>query len=147
MKEFSLGFEVRWADMDANRHMRHSAYNDYAAHLRVKLLKAIDLDLATMAKLNFGPVLFREETVFLRETGLGETISVDVKLQKTRRDGSRWTFVHEFFKENGKVAARLTVDGAWMDLEKRKLTALPEQFQQGLFEIPHTEDFCFEDKS
>lgn len=147
MKEFSLNFEVRWADIDANRHMRHSAYNDYAAHLRVKLLKEINLDLATMAELNFGPVLFREETVFLRETGLGETINVDVKLQKTRRDGSRWTFVHEFLKENGKVAARLTVDGAWMDLEKRKLTALPEQFQQSLFDIPHTEDFCFEEKA
>lgn len=147
MKEFSVKFEVRWADIDANRHMRHSAYNDYAAHLRVKLLKKINLDLATMAELNFGPVLFREETVFLRETGLGETISVDVKLHKTRRDGSRWTFVHEFLKENGKVAARLTVDGAWMDLEKRKLTALPEQFQQDLFAIPQTEDFSFEEKT
>ena len=146
MKEFSLEFEVRWADMDANRHMRHSAYYDYAAHLRVKLLKAINLDLATMAELNFGPVLFREETIFLREIGLGETISVDVQLQKARRDGSRWTFVHEFKKDNGKVAAKLTVDGAWLDLQKRKLTALPEQFHQDLFEIPQTADFCFTDK-
>jgi len=147
MREFSLSFEVRWADLDANRHMRHSAYNDYAAHLRVKLLKAINLDLATMAELNLGPVLFREETIFLREMGLGETISVDIKLQKARRDGSRWTFVHVFHKENGKDAARITVDGAWMDLQKRKLTALPEQFQQGLFDIPHTEDFAFEEKA
>lgn len=147
MQEFSLDFEVRWADMDTNRHMRHSAYNDYAAHLRVKLLKAIRLDLATMAKLHLGPVLFREETVFLRETGLGEIIRVDIELQKARRDGSRWTFVHVFRKENGKEAARITVDGAWMDLVERKLTTLPEQFQQGLLDIPRSGDFCFEDKT
>lgn len=146
MKEFSLVFEVRWADMDVNRHMRHSAYNDYAAHLRVKLLKEINLDLATMAELSLGPVLFREETVFFREMSLSEIICVDIKLKKARRDGSRWTFVHVFHKENGKDAAHITVDGAWMDLQKRKLTALPEQFQQALLDIPHTEGFCFEDK-
>lgn len=147
MKEFSLSFEVRWADIDANRHMRHSAYNDYAAHLRVKLLKAINLDLATMSELNFGPVLFREETVFLREASMGETITVDVKLQKTRPDGSRWTFVHQFQKENGKVAAMLTVDGAWMDLAKRKLIPLPEQYLQSIFEIPQTDDFSLEEQA
>lgn len=32
-------FEVKWADLDPNRHMRHSAYNDYAAHMRVKFLE------------------------------------------------------------------------------------------------------------
>ena len=145
MQEISFSFEVRWADMDANRHMRHSAYNDYAAHLRMKLLTAIKLDLARLAELNLGPVLFREETLFYRETGLGETISVDVKLQKARADASRWTFVHEFKKENGKVAARITVDGAWMDLATRKLTALPEQYRQSIFEIPQSDDFILEE--
>ena len=144
MGEFSFSFEVRWADVDANRHMRHSAYNDYAAHLRVKLLESIKLDMATMSKLELGPVLFREETVFLREAAMGEQMTVDVKLKKTRPGGSRWSFVHEFTKSDGKVAARITVDGAWMDLKKRKLTALPEQFHNSLFEIPRTDDFEIE---
>ncbi len=145
MQEFSFSFEVRWADIDANRHMRHSAYNDYAAHLRVKLLKAIDLDLARLAELNLGPVLFREETIFYRELNMGETICVDVKLQKTRPDGSRWTFVHEFKKQDDKIAARITVDGAWIDLTKRKLTTLPEQYRQNIFTIPHSDDFILEE--
>lgn len=34
-KEFYKEFQVIWADMDPNRHMRHTAYNDYAAQLRV----------------------------------------------------------------------------------------------------------------
>ncbi|MDH5445106.1 MAG: thioesterase family protein [Gammaproteobacteria bacterium] len=145
MDNFSMQFEVRWADVDANRHMRHSAYNDYAAHLRVKLLKAIDMDLVTMAKHNFGPVLFREETIFYRELNMGDVITVDARLQKTRPDGSRWTFVHSFTKPDGKLAATVTVDGAWMDLAKRKLTALPEQFLEKVFTIPQTEDFLCEE--
>ena len=141
----SMVFEVRWADTDSNRHMRHSAYNDYAAHLRVKLLISIKLDMASMAKQNFGPVLFREETIFHRETSLAETITVDVKLQKMRSDGSRWTFIHTFYKQDGKLAAQITVDGAWMDLEKRKLIALPEHYLQSVFDIPQAEDFVCEE--
>ena len=29
-KLFTRSFEVRWADLDANRHLRHTAYLDYA---------------------------------------------------------------------------------------------------------------------
>lgn len=145
MKDFSFDFEVRWADVDANRHMRHSAYNDYAAHLRVKLLNSIDLDMASMAKLKLGPVLFREETVFYRECLMSEIINVDIRLQRVRPDGSRWTFVHAFKKVNGKLAAQVTVDGAWMDLANRKLTALPEQFRQNILAVPQTEDFVLEE--
>lgn len=145
MTDHSMEFEVRWADVDANRHMRHSAYNDYAAHLRVKLLKSIGMDLVSMAEHHFGPVLFREETVFYRELNMGEIITVDAKLQKLRGDGSRWTIVHDFTKADAKRAARTTVDGAWMDLTKRKLTALPEQFRQGIFDIPKTADCVLEE--
>lgn len=143
MKEFTRTFNIRWADVDINRHMRHSAYNDYAAHVRVQLLKELGMDIDTLAALNFAPVLFREETVFHRELGMNEDITVNVKLQKTRRDGSRWTFVHEFLNSAGQIAATLTVDGAWIDLRLRKLTALPEQFMDAVFTMPRSDDFEF----
>ena len=60
MNVLELPFDVRWADIDANSHMRHSAYYDYAAHLRVQLLKSIGMDIMTLSKLGIGPVLFRE---------------------------------------------------------------------------------------
>ncbi|MCI0506328.1 MAG: thioesterase family protein [Gammaproteobacteria bacterium] len=144
MKEFSRTFNIRWADVDVNRHMRHSAYNDYAAHVRIQLLKEIGMDIDTLAGLNFGPVLFREETVFFREIGMNEDIKVNVKLKSARNDGSRWSFVHEFINNEGKVAATVTVDGAWIDLKKRKLTALPDECRESMFNIPRTDDFAFE---
>ena len=147
MQNFESSFDVRWADIDANRHMRHSAYYDYAAHLRVQLLESIGMDVETLSRLQIGPVLFREEAIFHREIGMNERITVNIKLKRSRKDGSRWTFVHEFIKDNGKVAATVTVDGAWLDLAKRKLTALPEQFLDAIFNIPHCEDFAFENET
>ena len=128
MKILELPFDVRWADIDANKHMRHSAYYDYATHLRVQLLRNIGMDIATLSKLEIGPVLFREGAVFMREISMDDTIRVNVKLKRIREDGSRWTFYHEFHKDEEKVAAIVTVDSAWIDLKKRKLTALPDHF-------------------
>ena len=146
MKTFELSFDVRWADIDANKHMRHSAYYDYAAHLRVQLLKNIGMDLVTLSKLGIGPVLFREEAIFMREISMDDTIRVNVKLKRTREDASRWTFIHEFYKDDKAVAAKVTVDGAWLDLNKRKLTALPDHFLHIFLDIPRTDDFEFDMK-
>ena len=33
---FKVSFNTKWADFDPNRHMRHTAYNDYAAEVRVR---------------------------------------------------------------------------------------------------------------
>ena len=146
MKTLELSFDVRWADVDANKHMRHSAYYDYAAHLRVQLLKGIGMDVATLAKSGIGPVLFREEGVFMREINMDDNIRINVKLKRVRKDGSRWTFFHEFHKDEGEVAAIVTVDGAWLDLNIRKLAALPENLNQLMLGISRTDDFEFDIK-
>lgn len=143
MKVLEFPFVVRWADIDANRHMRHSAYYDYAAHLRVQLLKSIGMDLDTLSGLGIGPVLFREEAVFMREISMDEAIRVNLKLKRIRKDSSRWTFFHEFLKGDNTIATTVTVDGAWLDLNKRRLTVLPDNFIHLLHEIPRTEDFEF----
>jgi len=146
MKPLELSFDIRWADIDANKHMRHSAYYDYAAHLRVQLLKNIGMDVVSLAKSGIGPVLFREEGIFMREISMDDNIRVNVKLKRLREDGSRWTFFHEFHKDEGKPAATVTVDGAWLDLDKRKLTALPDNFIQLMLDISRTDDFEFDIK-
>lgn len=144
MEHFSRTFEVRWADLDPNRHLRHSAYNDYAAQVRLLVLEQIGLSLDTFARYNFGPVLFREETRFLKEVGMRESITVNAQLLKARKNGSRWSVFHEFYKSNGDKAATLTVDGAWMDLQKRKLTALPEEFIEPFLNLPRADAFILE---
>lgn len=142
MQAYNKTFEVTWADMDPNRHMRHSVYNDYAAQTRVGMFSDFGLSLTEIARLGFGPILFREETIFQREINLLETITVTCALTTMRRDGSRWSFLHEIFKEGeeGIKAAQITVDGAWLNLDSRKLGTIPD-LREVMNRFPKTENF------
>ena len=113
--------------MDANGHMRHSAYADFAADQRVVFLARHGFDLKRFAQLRIGPILFREETKFLKEIHIGEQIRVAGTLAHVSDDGSRWTILHTIYKEDGREAATITVDGAWLDLDRRKLTVPPAE--------------------
>lgn len=142
MQAYSKTFEVTWADMDPNRHMRHSVYNDYAAQSRVAMFSDFDLPVTDIGRLGFGPVLFREETKFLREINLLEIITVTCALKTMRRDGSRWSFQHEIFKggEDGIKAAQINVDGAWLNLDSRNLGTIPE-LRKVMKRFPKTANF------
>ena len=138
---FSVEFPTRWADFDPNNHMRHSAYNDYAAEARARFFKSRDLSLAEFSTLNVGPVLFREETNFLREISMGENIEVQTFLKGMSDGGERFMFFHQIIKEGGILAAEITILGAWMDLKKRKLTVPPPIVIEACSSLERTEEF------
>jgi acyl-CoA thioester hydrolase len=135
----AITYRTRWADMDPNGHMRHSAYADYAADQRVVLLAEWGFDLKTFAQRRLGPILFREETKFLKEIHIGEEIQVDSQLASVSEDGSRWTIVHRITKADGRLAATVTVDGAWLDLDRRKLTVPPAELVTAFASMPRYE--------
>lgn len=141
MEKYSKQVQIRWADIDQNRHLRHSVYYDYGAMIRISFLSRLGLTTHKMGELNIGPILFREEAVFKREIKLEDEITIDMELVKATPGFARWTLRHNFIKENGTLAAILTMDGAWIDLEKRKL-AIPDEFVQKVFDtIPKSNDF------
>jgi len=138
---FKVGFTSRWADFDPNNHMRHSAYNDYAAEARVRMFNEYGLSLIEFNKLNIGPVLFREETNFRKEIRLSEDISVEVFLKGMSENGERFKFFHKIFKQDGRLAAEVEIYGAWLDLKERKLTDPPSIILNTLKDIERTADF------
>lgn len=141
MSTFSQSVQIRWADIDANRHLRHSVYYDYGASMRMKVLNEAGLTTRKLEELMIGPVLFREEAVFKREIRYEDAITIDVELVKTTPDFGRWTLRHHFTKGDGTLSAIVTVDGAWIDLVKRRL-AVPDGFIRHVFEkFPKAPDF------
>lgn len=133
--------QVLWAQLDPNRHVRHSAYADFCAQARSNMLNQLGLSLQEFAKHQIGPILFREELVYKREIGLDEYITVSVELVKFNVKNSRFSFRHEVVKANGVVAAVVNVDGAWMDLHARKLTRIPESWDAYIAKIPKAADY------
>ncbi|MBL7859193.1 MAG: thioesterase family protein [Cyclobacteriaceae bacterium] len=141
MTVYSQHIQIRWADIDANRHLRHSAYYDYGAAVRMMFLSSHGLTTQKLEEFQIGPILFREEAIFRREIVLEDKIFIDVEMVKATPDLSRWSLRHNFLKEDGSRAALLNIDGAWIDMAKRKLTA-PNEFIQKIFlEIPKATGF------
>jgi len=141
MQRFSTPIQIRWADIDQNRHLRHSVYYDYGAMARIEFLNNHGLTSAKFEELHMGPILFREEAIFKREIKFGDSVQVDVELVKASADYARWSMRHNFLKPDGSIAAMINIDGAWIDIVKRKL-AIPNEFIQNIFsDIPRSADF------
>lgn len=136
-------FQIMWAQVDPNGHLRHSAYYDLAAQVRVNAFAEHELGIQELLKLGIGPILFREEARFYREISLNENIKVDLQIQKARPDGYKWSILHSFYKKDETLAATVAVDGAWMDLKKRKVTVPPQKIIKAFGEFPKTENFVY----
>lgn len=138
---FEITFNTKWSDFDPNRHMRHTAYNDYAAEVRVRFFQEHGLSINEFAKLNIGPILFKEETSFFKEIHIGENIAVGMELEGVSKGIERWRFKHQLFNEKGELSAEIKVYGAWIDLVERKLTALPSKFKTIFETLPKSINF------
>lgn len=133
--------QVIWAQIDANMHLRHSAYADFCAQARSNMLRTMGLSLQEFAQRQIGPILFREELIYHREVVLDEHITVKIELTKFNTDNARFSFKHEIFKENGIKAAVVHVDGAWLNLVERKLTNIPPEWYALMEKLPKSLDY------
>jgi acyl-CoA thioester hydrolase len=141
MNEFSRLLQIRWSDLDPNFHVRHSVYYDWGAFVRIEFLNEFGLTADVMMRLQFGPILFREECIFRREIKIGDKLEIKLQLLKSKKDFARWTIQHQLIKNGDTVAALLTVDGAWMSMVQRKLTTPPEEVHKVFSEMPKGENF------
>ena len=141
MNEFSRLVQLRWSDLDPNFHVRHSVYYDWGAFVRVEFLNEHGLTSQVMQELQFGPILFREECIFRREIRSGDEVRIGLEITKSKQDFSRWTIRHLLTKADGTLCAQLTVDGAWIDLTRRKLASPPEKVHDVFSQMPRAEEF------
>ena len=138
---YKIDFHTKWADFDANKHMRHTAYNDYAAECRIRFFNDNGFPIDQFENHNFGPVLFKEETNFYREIKLGESINIALFLQGMSAKGERFKMFHKIFREDGVLAAEIEIYAAWIDLKKRKLTEPPVTIVETFNSLERTENY------
>jgi acyl-CoA thioester hydrolase len=146
MNEYLKPVEIRWSDLDPNFHLRHSAYYDFGAYCRISFLNEHGCTPAILANHQLGAILFREECMFRREILFSDTVTINLKLTKFTPNYSRWTIVHEIIKNGNTVSAIITVDGAWIDTSKRKLTTPPPFVVESFINMPREEEVVKEEK-
>jgi len=136
MDRYEKTFTVRWADCDANGHMRNTAYSEYATEVRMAYLTENGFGFEKFLETKVGPVILREEIDYLRELRMGARIAVSFTSLGLSPDGTRFKVSHELVREDGKVAARVTLLGGWMDLRTRRLAPPPVALADLLRAVP-----------
>jgi len=138
---FLKEFEIRWSDIDANRHLANSAYVQYSGHARMSYLAQLGFNQKTMAKHQIGPVVFYEHIYYFKEVFIGKPIQVSTELKGMSEGGMFFEFHHDFYDSNGKNFAHSEMMGAWIDLKARKLSILPDEFMSAVAKIERADDF------
>lgn len=141
MSDFVKEIQIRWSDLDPNFHLRHSVYYDWGAFCRVEFLNKYGLTATVMQQLHIGPILFREECVFRKEVRSGDIVKINLSLVKSKKDFSRWSIQHHILKNEGELCAVLSVDGAWINTQLRKLASPPEIVHEVFEKMPRGEAF------
>jgi acyl-CoA thioester hydrolase len=141
MNEYSRTYEIRFSDIDANRHVNHAVYADAAGDVRYRFFAEHGFLPERFEQMGIGPVYTKLTVEFLREVLLGETVTITYALAGLSAQGMRWKVHHEVFKSNRKKAAILTVEGVILDLTSRKTTPPGPELLQVFNAIPRTADF------
>lgn len=130
-----------WSDMDFNSHMRNTAYLDKAADVRQMFLIERGFPVEEFVRLRIGPVVMKDEVEYFKEVGLQQQITVTYELAGQADDGSRFLLRHEIFRPDGKLSARVTSAGGWLDLDKRRLIVPPPALLAAMNSLDRTSDF------
>ena len=130
-----------WADMDFNSHMKNTAYLDKAANVRQMFLIENGFPIEEFLRLRIGPVVMKDEVEYFKEVHLQQQITVTYALAGHALDGSRFLLRHEIFRPDGKLSARVTSAGGWLNLDERKLIAPPPALLSAMNTLERTSDF------
>lgn len=130
-----------WGDMDFNSHMKNTAFLDKSADVRMMFFAENGFPVAEFLRLKLGPVIMKDEVEYQKEVALLEEITVTLAIAGLSQDGSRFLLRNEIFRSDGKLSAKVTSAGGWLDLEARKLVRPPEALLAALRALPQTADF------
>ena len=137
MKEF----QVRWNDLDANRHLANSSYVNYMSHTRMSRLIELGFNHQLMAKHQIGPVVFYEHIYYFREVVPGPPIRVSLEIKGLSEDGMFFEFHHNFYDDKGRNIAHCEMLGGWISLKTRKLTTLDPELMEKFDKVEKAKDY------
>jgi acyl-CoA thioester hydrolase len=130
-----------WGDMDFNSHMKNTAFLDKSADVRMMFFAENGFPTEEFRRLRIGPVVMKDELEYRKEIGLMQEIVVTLAMAGLALDGSRFTLRNEILRPDGKLCAKVTSSGGWLDLDARKLVPPPQALLAALQSLPQTEDF------
>ncbi len=135
MSVYHHQFEVRWSDIDANKHLANSSYVAYCAQARMSFMNTHKMGLKELSRWGIGPVILHERFSFFKEIYADQIVFVSVQISGMSEDASIYQFVHKFYLPDGTHCATTEATGVWIDMMIRKSTTPPDDILEVLKEF------------
>ena len=140
-KVFEKTFHVGWANVDFNGHLGNTSYLNLAVDVRMFFFAENGFPIQEFQRQRFGPVILKDEISYFKEMYMLDKIRITFLGAGISEDASKFRIRNEFFREDGKLAARLTTTGGWLSLETRKLIVPPPNLADVMKSLARTDDF------
>lgn len=138
-----IKIDIRWSDIDANRHVANSAYINFMSYARTVAMRKGGFSQKNLAKYNIGPIVFYEHVYYFKEILTDEPVYITAELKGLSQDFRFFEFVHNIYDKRGENKARAEMMGGWIDMKTRKLSSLPEEFAQRFQDLDKAADFKY----
>jgi len=122
--------------------MGNSSFLDHASNTRILFFAQHGFTVARFAAEKFGPVVVRDELVYRKELRLMDEFTVDFELAGISADGVRFRVRNTLRNAAKDVAATVTSEGVWFDLERRRPRAPPSDVDDLMRRLRRSSDFA-----
>jgi acyl-CoA thioester hydrolase len=109
----------------------------------VACLTQAGYDADRLGQEGIGPILFHEECSFLKEIKANDIVRINLLQGELHPEGLKFTLHHELFNASGDKLAHITVKGAWMDLNRRRLTVPPQALKEAFESLEEGKGFVY----
>ncbi len=141
INRFIRTYEIRWQDLDPNRHVANTAYGEFGNDTRLAYFDSYGIDMAWFEQHQFGPILFRETLHYLKEFHYKEQIHVELEMTGLSEDCLFSSLALPMYNDAGELGIYMEVFVSWMDLANRKLASPPAKLADALQQMPKAKTF------
>ena len=140
-------FEIRWAELDANRHVANSSYVDLLSETRMSFLRENGFTQNKFEELRIGPVIFSEELYYIKEILPNEKIKISIELSGNDINFKYIRFSHCIFNQENKLSIYSETFFGWFSLDKRKLLVPPAELQNIIAGLSKSDNYQLLDEN
>jgi acyl-CoA thioester hydrolase len=138
---YTKDFEIRWSDLDANRHVANSSFVDFMTETRLSYLRENGFTQKKFEEFNIGPVIFSEEIYYIKEIRSNETIKISLELLANTSDFKYSKFAHCIFNSDRKLCLYSETFFGWFNLTERKLVVPPLEIRTIFLTISKADNY------
>lgn len=138
---FSKSFIAGAGDFDVDGRFRGATCLERAKDVRLMYFAEQGFPPDLLRKQRLAPLILKDRLDYQRDIDLLDEYKISLALAGLSTDGSRYMLRCELTRSDGKVAARITSTGGWLDANLQKLTTPPQQLITALQELPMTADY------